>query len=253
MNIFDSIINFFNKYYIQPVIFYSGYNIVNTITYAALFIILSYIFYKKFILTGKINLDKYFLLFTFFSNLFLLIIRVSVDFGWIERILIFYTPMIEFLFILLMVPYIYIKKYRKHYVYLLIILSLILPFLLFKSIPNYFILLTLLMFSLIIYFSIKENFLLFSILGEGLDTLSSSIGVLILGYGEEHVLANFLMSFGFFGTLSFYLVKFSVALVLSILVYRDKEMKEELKRTILYLIGLLGLIPGIRNSLLISF
>ncbi|MDD5317998.1 MAG: DUF63 family protein, partial [Candidatus ainarchaeum sp.] len=67
------------------------------------------------------------------------------------------------------------------------------------------------------------------------------------GYGEQHVLANALASFG--GFASFYLVKIAFATAVVFWLAKSGDVEEDEKYYVLLLITIFGLAPAARDSL----
>ncbi len=87
------------------------------------------------------------------------------------------------------------------------------------------------------------NFL--PVAGQSLDGAATFVGVALLNYSEEHVVANALFSLG--SPLLFYFVKMGFALAVAWAASREPDGDE--KNFVLFLIAILGLAPGLRDLL----
>lgn len=246
----------FYKYFIQPMITGSGYNVVNTLAYSLIFIIIS-VFVFKILEKLKIKIDTRLVLAILPFVLLGCLIRVLEDANMLEGF-IFMTPGIWFLFlgviIISLFSSIFIeRKFKIPYYKIIFIIGFILvaPLLgiiQYKNFTGFFyVFLWFLPIPVILKF-IKwtiENKILTAI--HGFDSIVTFVSINYFGYEELHVLPKFIINLT--GTpFSFVILKLFV--VISVLIFIDKYSKdEELKKFIKLLIGILGFAPGTRDFL----
>jgi len=253
---------FIEKYFIDPIIYKTGYNIINTISYALLFILISFLIYKM--IPKKVKIDKK----LFFSSIpFILLgstLRVLEDASILKNFL-FVTPMIWILLAFYAVTTFFIsltisnhlkQKYFDKYYKIWPIFGII-PLLFFITAirinyPIYLlkiILAAVASCSIAYLISVKFNFMTESnmnILFVHMFDASTTYTALSTGnYFEEHVVGSLFTNI--FGPIGMYILKLPVLLLVfwQLEKYKDKRVKNY----IYLLILILGLGPGTRNML----
>lgn len=253
---------FLEEFFINPIIYGIGYNIANTIVYAVILIIA---------LFGVIKLLKKMKIKTnrklWFDLLpFVLLggsLRALQDIGFFESLgdlqYLFVTPLIYiFIFLIALASLIISKKWKditRNFGMILFGISII--FVLLNS-KNWFGLgivlgLTFLVF-LITYFYmnfVKSKLLLkpenwMPLFAHTLDACASVTAISIIGgYQEQHVVPGFLFSY-----LPFWVfIPLKVIVVLLIIYIIEKESKREWNWMLKFAIFVLGMGPGLRNTL----
>jgi len=245
--------NFFQKYFIDPIINLSGYNIINTVVYIIIYILVFYIFYLYFLKRKKVLLDDFFFYNLMLSTYIVLTVRICIDIMLCERIIFFYTPMLQFWILLLFSPTLLFFKRRKELFYFYVFLSIIFTVIFLRKIPNYFIFLPILTIAIIVHFIRKRKYHILPIVSQMLDGIGGTIGI-FLGFGPEHVVHRTLLNtFGLLnGSIVFLVLKFSILIIFVLLVWKYVE-DEDLKNTLYLAVFYLGYLTGLRNSLIISY
>jgi len=245
--------SFFQKYFIDPIINLSGYNVVNTLFYIVVYILVFYVFYLYFLKGKRVLLDDYFFYNLMLSTYIILTIRVCIDVMLCERIIFFYTPILQFWILLLFFPTILFFKRRKEIFYFYVFLSIIFTIIFLRKIPNYFIFLPILTIAIIVYFIRKRKYHLLPIISQALDGISGTVGV-FLGFKPEHVVHRTLLNtFGLLnGSIIFLTLKFFILIVFILLVWKYIE-DEDLRNTLYLAVFYLGYLTGLRGSLVISY
>lgn len=247
---------FIKKYYIDSIVYKEGYNVVNTLTWAAILIAAVYFLYK--FLRNRTDFDKNF---TFSLLPFIVFgssLRVVEDSGFIEPPLSYFlmTPFIYFLTFFLAFPSLLTSIKLKNYKLCAAIgsiLSLATLTFLFTNLKvvNYWVFPAALVLSFLIsYFfamiSKKSFFVMFSHM---LDAFSSYVGIKFLNYWEIHVLPRFLVEN--FGCEILPVIKFLIVTLVLYVLDLEKDLK--LRNFLKFCLIVLGLGPGIRNSLRMTF
>lgn len=265
--------SFIEDFFIKPLVEGTGYNIVNTLTFALILIAAAFSVYKILKKIG-IKIDKNFIIgvspFIAMGG----ILRAWEDLAeasGIKRNFLLVSPFIYisiFLiaFILLIVTFYLSKKIRFSY-YKIWFVSGALIDIYFLSQLRFsdsfaFVMVIIITLFWIVLFALTKfiskssfprlnSFLtgenLFIILAHLFDAATTFVALQYLGYFEQHVLPSFVI--GMFGAWTMFLLKL---IVVPIVLYAfDKELKEELeKKTFLKMVVLiLGLAPGLRNWL----
>ena len=254
-----SLWEFVKKYYIDSIVYKQGYNIVNTLTWAAILLVAAWLIYRY--LSKRLFFDKKFMLYTIPFIFFGSSVRVVEDAGFIQPPIsyIFMTPMIYILVFSLTFPTLLIAlKMRnlKIYLYTGLILAAI-PLLILLSnlqIENWWVfpasISLALVFTLIFSALSKNDESRIAFFSQMLDGSASFMGLQFLGYWELHVLPRFLISL----TGPWIMIPLKFVIFLLILLYLDKaEEEENLKGFIKFVIMVLGLAPGVRNALRMTF
>jgi hypothetical protein len=241
---------FFYQYFIYPVIGYQyQYNIYNTFLYGLLFVIGFILFYYLFVKNKKVIIDKYFLFDLIILTLIFIIPRVNMDLGFTIKTYLLFTPLLELWILISFLPVLFLYKYRKYYLYILLaILILEIPFFIFGRPINLLpFLIFILLFSLLFYLSYKEKLFYLSIFGEIYEIIFSIISIYYFNLQSEHQLLNILI-FQYGNPLLFYGLKLSLTLFIAL--YTKYYLNEDLANVIYIMLFYLGFLPGLRASLI---
>lgn len=248
--------NIIQEYFIDPIIYKTGYNPVNTIVYASIALIAIYLIYKKWE-----PLDDYFsktvFAFTIFGSL-KRVVTDAVDAGIITHPLLqelykysFWnvTPGIYVFVSFLLFFSLYLEKVlsKKFALKLGVALSLLHALILLPYLKHFHILAFVLFGEFLLYPLVKvyvrDELARLSIIGQALDGLSSSFAVGVLGYGEQHVLTSFIMNINPF---LFPILKVLVTFLLVKIL--EKERDERARIVITLAVVVAGFAPGVRNT-----
>ncbi len=274
MTLISQLVDFFHKYFISPMQNYSGYNIVNTLTYG---IILGIAVLFIFRLLKKLDID---ISDGFTKALTPFIIlgptsRALVDAGvypreyWSISPGIWITIGLSTLGLILIFKHILGKKWKKPFVGIGSVLVAINIVLIVREGVNLVPFVEVLIFFILVYSlifgftrldfdlwymkklsnSIKANLMLF--FAHIYDASTTFVGVDFHGYGEQHVLAGYLIELT--GTAAvMYPLKLAFLIPVS-LVLEELASKDEVDVMLLNLVKLavftLGVGPGTRNLL----
>lgn len=269
-------LDFFQQYFFDPIVNFQGYNIVNTIVYAAILLIVAFVLIYPFFNKKGVKFDAKFA----FSVLgFVLLgssLRVLEDLRIFPRSanpfdLAFYTVSpgiyiaVGIFAILSLVFSLWLgKRFGKDSVkvfgvigYIASIPSLIFVFLNFKSFEGFLAAIALAVtafISLVFIFKFFRKTLLESSLnrlafaGQALDGFATFTALNFYSCGEQHVVSGIILGFS---PIAFPLLK--TALILLILYFLDKDLKNEnLKNFIKVVVVILGFAPGLRDVLTIG-
>ena len=264
-----SLYSFFDKYYLEPIRLDSGYNIFNTLTYAAIAIAGLYLIFLG-LRKLKINFDSKF----FFAVLPFVILgsslRAFTDHGFVGYGFWFVTPGIYIWVILLAVICILIsfavsKFFKKSFTKVLMtegIVLAVLNFIFFFSklkftnlFYGFLIVLFAVLSSLAVYFVAKklkaiwltEKISFLPVATHLFDASATFVAVDFLGALEKHPLPRLLTNFTG-SAVVMYALKLAVLLPAVYLI--SKEIKDkELKNFTLVMIALLGFALGFRDLL----
>jgi len=259
---------FIKKYYIDSIVYKTGYNPVNTATWAIILIVAVYLLYKW--LVKRIEIDERFI----YGNIPFIVfgagVRVVEDAGFLKPPIsyIFMTPFIEFLIFAIALPTLVLSiklrrdRYWIHYGLAGAVLAIATLILLLTNlkIENWFVFPTALamasVFTLIYHFGTakfarhmhnKLSEMVF--FAHMLDASATFLGIQFLGYWELHVVPRLLISkFG-----PWIMIPAKAILFLAILYILDKEEDESLKNFVKFVLIVLGLGPGLRDSLRMTF
>ena len=257
---------FIKEYYIDSIVYKEGYNVVNTLTWAAILIVAVYALYK--FLGKRLEFDEKFV----YANIpYVLLgssVRVVEDAGFLSPPVsyIFMTPFIYILIFLIAFPTLlvslkfYGEKYYKLYSAVGIILAAGVLVLLFTNLPvvNAWVIpagvglaaaITTLFYASSLK-PMKNNLSMLVMFSHMLDGFETFFGISYLGYWELHVLPGYLIRK--FGPASLPLVKFFVFYAIIYLLDISEEDKN-LKNYIKFVLVVLGLAPGLRDGIRMMF
>jgi uncharacterized membrane protein len=267
----------FNHYIIQSIYENNGYNPVNTLFYASIFLISIYIIYRELFGKKRIELSNEFAL--ALSGWMVLggVLRVLKDAGVLKS-LIFVTPFIYVLVFVVVLGTIGIFRKAKEKKIIkdenrallftgwaLVFLSMI--FLNIRNIGGLLLVLGLwiMLGTMIFLISLKIRFLgekwnFFALQAQLLDACGSFVGITYYGFWEKHVLGRYLIDL--LGSKNLLLIKGSAAwvmILLKLLVVPialwivDRYAEEETERRFVkLLIIILGIGIGTRNTLAVG-
>jgi len=245
---------FIEKYYIDPIKLGTGYNFVNSTTYALLFIAAVYLIFL-FLRKTKIPIDKRFVLAIFPYAILGSFVRVLEDANIVTSYLLV-TPIIYALgivgiFLLLLISRLIEKKFNIPYfktMFLIAIFLLLIPvsFLNFKNFYGMFLVLIFFLPWIAVFYFVrwsKENKLVS--LAQIFDVTVSSTAISFFNFFEQYPIPRFLSNVNPI----FYIFVKAVAVV-GILILIDKLSEEkEFNNYLKLIIGILGVAPGLRNFL----
>ncbi|MEM4472472.1 MAG: DUF63 family protein [Archaeoglobaceae archaeon] len=254
---------FIRKYYIDSIVYKEGYNVVNTITWAAILVIAVFLLYR--FLEKRFEIDEKFVIATVPYIFLGSSSRVLEDAGFLNPPIsyLFMSPFIFLLIFLLAFPTLMIsgrltKRYYIPYAFVGLIPSFFTFLLLFSNLvivnplvfPNSIALASLVTFLYYATFKKTRNFLSILIMfAHMLDGFASCIGIQFYDYVEIHVLPRFIVDN--FGPLALPIVKFIV--ISTILYLIEGEEKRTLKNFIKLVLLVFGFAPALRNALRITF
>jgi uncharacterized membrane protein len=246
MAVLESIYNFIYQYFIHPIKYATGYNIINTTAYALLFIFLVDST-QKTIEKLKISMNRFLKAFVPYVLLGG-VMRVLTDAKIYPQDFVFVTPGIY----LLMLALTFVDAYFQIPLGWLL-LAVNLSEIVFRT--NAYLLVLFFAFMTTVFsitvlriIKIKVNYLIILIFfAHMLDAASTYVAVDIFNYGEQHVLANFFMNISQTAAVMFPLKM----IVLMIIVKFFEEIKDPDTRAFLYwVVAAIGIGPGIRNTLM---
>ena len=249
---FEFLTGFVKKYYIDPVTYGTGYNFVNSTTYALLFICAIYLIFL-FLKKTKTSIDKKLMIAIFPYIILGSLMRVLED-AKIVTNYILVTPMIWTIFLfgiffLLVVSRLIERRFNISYFKIMLTISIILisiplTLLTFKNFYVLFLVLLFLLPWIIISFLVKWN------VGNKLVTLAhvfdataSAVAITSFNFFEEYPIPRFLSSVN-----PFLYIAVKSIIVVGILILIDKFSKEKDYNNYLKLIiAIIGFAPGLRN------
>jgi uncharacterized membrane protein len=259
------IMDFFQQYFIDPIINGSGYNIYNTIAYAIVLVFAAFITFKL-IKKMKIKIDNDFAIGIIPYVVLGGLLRALEDAGtfntfWLITPLIYVTIFIIAFIALFGSKLIEMKtKYKYHKIWFAIGMAVVLVFTAQLKITNVkgmalIIGITLMWAALLIilkkissktkassFFSWENT----ALLGVHMfDATTTFVALSFFPYFEQHVLPSFLIEL--FGPAVMFVLKFAV--ISAALYLLDKEAKNEQNKFVKIIVLILGLAPGLRNAL----
>lgn len=248
------------KYYLDPILLNEGYNFVNTLTYAIVVVVATWLAFK-FLEKMKIKIDRNFI-FAILSLVFLgTLIRLFEEAGIFVSYLIvtpfIWIEMFAFALIIILISKFVEKKFRIQYyktiLSVCIALSTIPLLLLLAKITQFSgmaITLAILSPILLTLYLVKwkvENKLV--TLAHSFDASATFTAVQFFGFSELHVVPRLLISN--LSPLSFVIVKLVVVVGVLMLIDRysdDKDFNNFLK----LIIAILGIGPAVRDFYLLG-
>ncbi len=255
--------SFVKEYFIDSIVYKEGYNPVNTATFAIILLVSVYLIYR--FLKTKVRFDIRFVLYTLPYIILGSSVRIVEDAGFVK------PPFSYFL----MTPFIYILIFLVTFSALMISLrtsieyypypgavlaSLTLLFLLFNlRIENWWVFPVALTVAGSIAFVYSrfssalsaDNLSVAVLFAQLIDGSTSFLGIQFLGYWELHVVPRFFIEI--FGPWIMIVLKLSVIVPILYIMDRDVEEDENLKGFIKFVLFTIGMAPGIRNGLRMTF
>ena len=259
---------FIKKYYIDSIVYKTGYNPVNEATWALILVVAVYFLYKW--LVKRIRIDERFVYGNIPFIIFASALRVVEDAGFVKPPLeyLLMSPLIEIVIFAIAFPALALsirlrgERYWIHYGGLGCVLAVAtLAYLLANlSVKNWFVLPVAL--AIAFAFAIAYHFAtakfarhMHNRLSEMvffahmLDASATFLGIQFLGYWELHVIPRLLISkFG-----PWIMLPAKAMLFVAILYVLDTEKDENLKNFIKFVLIALGLGPGLRDALRMTF
>lgn len=253
--------NILQHYFIEPVETGNGYNIVNTSAYALIFIASLFLLYKIF-KRERVKIDKNFLLGVLPYIILGAVLRVLRDANILKSAL-FVTPLIYFVTALVAIAALFVSRltekskrvsYFKTWFGIGIILDIIaVSFLRIVNLDALLFILGISLVWLLVVGMIRKIFhpKLLSIENSALlmahlfDATSTFVSLRFFGYAEQHVISNIVINA--LGPAGMYLLK--IPIVLLVLYFVDKERDINMRNLIKLAILVLGIAPGLRNTL----
>ena len=256
-----SLADFIRQYYLDPIALGEGYNFVNTLTYALLVVLATYLSFK-FLEKMKIEINRNFVVSIMILVVLGTMVRLLEEAG-ISASYFLVTPMIWIesfagIFALFLISKFVERKFKIPYYRTLsgvgLVLMVIPLALILSKITNItgmlISLLALLPFALIFYL-IKwkpENKLVS--MAHMFDATATFTAIQFFGFTELHIVPRLLI--GAFSPVAFIIVK--VLVVVGILILIDKYSDDKKFNGFLKLIiAIIGLAPAIRDFLLLGF
>ena len=264
--------DFVQQYFLNPILDYSGYNIVNTLVYGIILLIVAFYLVYPFFNKKGIKFDFRFAIAALAFVLFGSTIRILEDLKIFPRAAdplnpAFYTitPGIyiavgTFTILALIFSLWLSKKINKDAIKIFGIIGIAaaIPFVAFDFLnfkePFYFALILVAWIAVMAlsYFIAKklkpelvnDNLNLLAVGGQALDGTATFVATQLLTCGEQHPLSNAIL-----GVAPILFVLIKVAIAFAIIYYVDKEIKDpNLRGFIKIFIMILGFAPGIRDS-----
>ncbi|MBI5347210.1 MAG: DUF63 family protein [Candidatus Aenigmarchaeota archaeon] len=253
-------LSFIQKYYIDPIVYGTGYNIFNTLTYGIIFAVMVFAVYRL-LKKWKICIDEKFLLSVLPYILLGSVFRVLEDAGIFKSPL-FVTPLVFIITFLLAVAALWLsreleKRLKKsyHIIWLLIGAALCVLFGSMRYVKNTGAFIVLRIFALFVagvYLArelkltllYRENAWVF--LSHVFDATTTFVAIQFFPYTEQHVIAG--LAIASLGPWSMYLLKIPVVLAALWVIDRDVKNRNQ-NMFIKFAIIVLGLGPGLRNFL----
>jgi len=256
--------SFLEEFFINPIIYRTGYNVVNTITFAILLIIALFGLIK---LLQKLNIKTNKKLWYDLIPFVLLggITRALQDLGFFAKLgalqYLFVTPLIYFVIFFLAFGSIIVSKYTKFNItrdfgYFLVLFFLAFVVLRASNWNAFGIILSMsFLIFFAIYFAFKflnikilENLNSFPMFAHILDSSASVTAIMIVGgYTEQHVVPSFLFTFLPYWT--FIPIKILIILLALYVIDKETSEKKEWNWMLKFTVFVLGMGPGLRNLL----
>ncbi len=262
--------NFIKEYYIDSIVYKEGYNPVNTLTWAIILVLAVILVYRT-LRKYNVKFDEKFVA---GNTPFVILgssVRVVEDAGFLQPPIsyLFMTPLIYILIFSIAYPTLVLSlKFRRenywiHYGSLGLVLSAATLVILFSNLDviNWWVLPAslgfALLFTLVYHFITARYFermcnplskaIFFSHMVDGWATF---LGIQYLGYWELHVLPRYFIStFG-----PWVMVPLKLVFFVAIIYLLDTmEEDEDLKNFIKFVLIVLGLAPGLRDALRMTF
>ncbi len=264
--------DFIKKYYVDSIVYKQGYNPVNTLTWAVLLVVVVVAVYRY--LRRRIVFDEKFII----GNIPFIVlgssVRIVEDAGFLHPPFsyLFMTPFIYILIFCIAFPSLLLairmrgERYWLHYGMLGVVLSSAVLLLLFDNLkvvngwvlPSSLVIAALLagLYRLIaarLYKPMSNRLSCIVFFSHMVDGWATFFGIQFLGYWELHVLPRFLVScFGPWIMIPAKILVF-VAILYVLDSSRENKEDEQLVNFVKFVLVVLGLAPGLRDSLRMMF
>ncbi len=248
-------IDFIQKYYIDPIVYGTGYNIYNTITYGILFAAMVFGIYRL-LQRWKIRIDERFFIGILPYIVLGPVLRVLQDAGILNSYLLV-TPLLFFLVFAIALAGLWLSRrmskeaYHKLWFAIGAVLCITAGALLTPANPGALLIVAVFSVWAAGLYAVKEFVKISAentwvMLAHIFDATTTFVAIQFFPYTEQHVVAGFVISA--LGPWSMYLLKIPV--VAAVLWLLDKDVKDSNQKTFIKIaILLLGLAPGLRNFL----
>ncbi len=254
---------FIKEYFIDSIVYKEGYNPVNTATFALILLVSVYLIYR--FLRTMVIFDIRFALHTLPYIILGSSVRIVEDAGFVNPPL-SYLLMTPFIYILIFLItfsslFISLRTSVKYYPYpgAILAASTLLFLLLNLKIENWWVFPAALMVAGSITFIYSrlssalnaDNLSIAVLFAQLIDGSTSFLGIQFLGYWELHVVPRFFINT--FGPWIMIVLKLSVIVPILYIMDKDTEEDENLKGFIKFVLFTIGMAPGIRNGLRMTF
>jgi uncharacterized membrane protein len=261
MGVFESLLDFFEYYFVRPVFDYSGYNVYNTLGYILLFVAIMLVIKKVFEYKNvRFDQDFFWMLFPFVvfggalrsledlwevtgpRNPFLvtpmiyivILIGFSILFFGAMKITRDYKKPVERVgWALALVALVYALSSGRDWISFGMILGL-------TTACTFLVSFVLRRKGL----RTKETALV--VFGQMLDASASVVAIAFLGYSEQHVVSGLVMQLHPF---AFLLVKMVLSVLVIYALFKETSEKSEWRWMLLFAVLMIGLAPGTRDIL----
>ncbi len=255
--------SFVKEYFIDSIVYKEGYNPVNTATFAIILLVAVYLIYR--FLRFRVQFDFRFALYTLPYIVLGSSIRIVEDAGFVSPPL-SYVLMTPFIYILIFAItisalIISLKTDLKYYPYPGAILSSAVLLFLFLTLKleNWWVFPAALTIAGLIALTYRrystalgaDNLSIAVIFAQLVDGSTSFLGIQFLGYWELHVVPRFFIEIS--GPWVMIVLKLAVILPILYIIDRDVEEDENLKGFIKFVLFTIGMAPGLRNGLRMTF
>jgi len=245
-----SIFEFFYRYFLKPIEEMEGYNIVNTLVYSILFIIIVYFGYK---IIRRINkkIDNFFLISIIPFTLFGILIRIQVDYGLLKPSFFTVTPGIWIISALIWLFFVILYKDFKTISLFGSLLTAYILLIYKPIIYNWTYILSFIAFLvLIIIFSLKNQFMFPPFLSQIMDALYSYIGIKYYNLRSEHVVESFFIELG---VLEIFIAVKIILTLLILYIIAKSDVEKDLKMYLYTVLFFIGFVPASRNAFILSY
>ncbi len=259
------ITKFINVYFIEPIYNKSGYTLIQEVVYGVLLFVMVYIFYLILSKLLKINIDDKFALTTVFYVILISLLRSMTDAGVLPHTFYTVTPGIVivlglyYLINLIITGYLFKENYYKYSIIMALIPTLLFGLIFLANITQFFALIQIIIMIVVIYGIIlyllnnvqyiKEKLGFnkidkYTILGQLVDGVATSVGMASGKYWEQHPTPRFFMDL--FGP--YIMIPLKLTVVFTVLYILNKSVEDkDLRNIVKITIMALGFAPGLRN------
>lgn len=253
--------SFIDKWYIEPIKMHAGYNPINTLTYALIFVGIVWILYKY--LFHKIKIDAFFVIAAAGWILYGSSLRVLNDLS-IYTSLLYVTPFVYFFTSIFAIAVLFfslkLQKMKKiNYYFSWGLVGYLFAIYNLTKIPlnnliGFALVLFLSLLWIVFFFGSRRfvpKFLnkwnIFALSAQMFDASATFVSINYYNFVEQHVVPTFFISN--FGAWSFLILKLAVVFLVLYLINGSSNEKE--KRYLAFVVAFLGLATGFRDILLL--